>query len=81
MDVKEFLRLKEELEDRKSALARLQGKRETLLQRLQEEYQCTGVGDATKLLLKKQKQLQKLEKDYQMEYENFQDEFGNKLAS
>lgn len=79
MDVKEFLALKEGIEAKKSAFAKLQGKRELLEQRLEKEFSCRTVEEARKLLVTKEKQLEQRESSFQDELERFKEEYDTLL--
>lgn len=81
MEIEDFLRLKKQLEDSKSSLARLQGRKETLLQQLHDRYQCRDIPGAKKLLTKKEKGLHDLERDYSAMLAEFHAKFATKLAS
>lgn len=79
MDLTEFLRLKEELEEAKKAQARLYGKRDVLEQRLLDQFRCATRGEAKKLLAKTEKRLAQLERAYQEKYRVFQERYGSAL--
>jgi len=71
----ELLQLKEEIDEAKELQSKLEGQREALLQQLKEEYGCSTIKQAEKLLAKMESDigtmsdeiqdgLDKLEKEY-----------------
>lgn len=80
MDAREFLQLREELEERRGNLARLQGKMEVSLQRLEKEFGCKSVLEGKKLQSSLDKQLKVLESDLKEKTEEFEKDFGELLG-
>ena len=75
MTEQELLHLKEEIDEAKELQSKLQGQREALLQQLKEEYGCSTIKQAEKLLDSMEQDIEKmsgeiedgleqLEKDY-----------------
>ncbi len=79
MNVKEYLALKDRLEEATKVLNRMQGKYDVYVQKLRDDFQCKNVEEAKRLLVKKKKKLADLEKVYQDKLAKFTKDFGDKL--
>lgn len=75
----DYLELKEQLEEKKNTLARLQGKKETLMQTLEDDFQCQTVEELQELLKKEKEILNKLENEYESKLKDFEDKYEKQL--
>lgn len=61
----ELLQLKEEIDEAKELQSKLEGQREALLQQLKEEYGCSTIKQAEKLLTKMEKDIETMSDEIQ----------------
>jgi len=59
----EILRKKKEIEEAKQELAELRGSEKTLYQQMEQEFHCTTLEEAAKLLEKKKQELELLDNE------------------
>jgi len=65
METKDLMRLKEEIEKKKIEKAELQGKLNSLMETLKNDWNCKSIEEAEKLLREMKDNLSKMEKDLQ----------------
>lgn len=73
MDVKDFLRLKDEIEKRKRAKERDEIRKEGLIQRLEKEFGCRSISEAKNLVGKMEQDTEELELAFQKKLKSFQE--------
>lgn len=61
----DLLQLKEEIDEAKELQSKLEGQREALLQQLKEEYGCSTIKQAEKLLTKMEKDIETMSDEIQ----------------
>lgn len=59
----EILRKKKEIEQAKQELAELRGSEKTLFQQMEQEFGCSSLEDAEKVLLQKKKEIDDLDEE------------------
>lgn len=75
MNEKDLLRLKEEIDEAKELHSKLQGQREALLQQLKDEYNCTSIKQAEKMLDKMEADIETLSKEIEEELAELEKEY------
>lgn len=63
MKEKELLKLKEDIEEAKVEVSKLEGRKGALMDQLLEDWDCKTIEEAKKLLKKKKKELEKVQKE------------------
>lgn len=77
--LKQIQKLKTQVDEKRAERDKAKGREESLLEQLEEDFGCTSLTDAKKLLKKKQKQLARLEKETQTMYDEFMEEHRDEL--
>jgi len=62
MDEKKLLELKEQIENAKTEVSELKGKKQGLMETLQKDWECSTVKQAEKRLVKMKSEIEELEK-------------------
>jgi predicted nucleic acid-binding Zn-ribbon protein len=75
MDERELLSLKKKIETSKSQVAELTGQRNYLMQELKETWGCKNVPEAEKLLVKMEKELDKMKTDLETAIANIKEQY------
>lgn len=79
MNAEEFLSLQNRLESLKQKHQRLIGSRDTLIRRLQDDFDCSSKKQAVAKLKKLQQEKDKLSKKYQLLIAEFKEKWEDKL--
>lgn len=79
MNLAEFTKLKEEVENLKRQEAKAQGALGQLQSQLKKEFGCATIKEAKKLQLKLEKELEKAEKEYEVALKEFRNKWKDKL--
>jgi hypothetical protein len=79
VNLQQYLALKDQIEAKKRSRDRLQGRYDTFVQRLKDDFGCVSVAEMVKILAKNKKKLVELESDYQEKLNNFHKEHGDLL--
>mgnify|MGYP001585152940 CR=1 FL=1 len=79
MDVKEFLRLKEQVEDLQKKADRAEGAKEQLLSQLKKEFSCRSVKEGKILLHNLKMEIETLGDAFDLRNIEFQDKWKDKL--
>lgn len=77
IDLERFKELKDKLEQRRNAAAQAEGRLQSLMERLRDDYNCKTVGAANKKLKSLERDLKKAEGEYDKlleEEERYDDE-------
>lgn len=75
----DFIRLKEKIEKLNQQLHRATGSRDTLLQRLQDEFECSSLEEADGLLERLEQKEKKLTTKYSKQLSSFESKWNEKL--
>jgi uncharacterized membrane-anchored protein YhcB (DUF1043 family) len=71
----ELQRLKENIDNAKSNLSKLEGREEELLNQLKKDFGVTSVAEADKKIKEMQKEYDKIEKHIEDEYKKLKDQY------
>jgi predicted CopG family antitoxin len=77
MDKKDLLRLKDEIDEARTTVAELTGKKKSLLLQLKETYNCNTLEEAEKKVLEMTKQIEKMD----LQIQNGLDELEEKMEN
>lgn len=72
MKTEELIELQEEIEERKTQKAQLEGERNAILKQLQEEWNCKTVKQAQQLIEEKELEISRLEGEIENEMEELE---------
>jgi len=72
MKTEELIELQEEIEERKTQKAQLEGERNAILKQLQEEWNCKTVKKAQQLIEEKELEISRLEGEIENEMEELE---------
>lgn len=75
MEEERLLQLKEELEELKSEVSRLEGKQQTILENLKEQFGCSSIADAEKLLSTMDEEIQQLQEKIDKQLEKIEEKY------
>jgi len=63
MNTKQLLDLKKQIDEAKTSMSELRGRRTYLIQQLKKQWDCKDINEANKKLNEMEKEIQKLEKE------------------
>ena len=80
MNVEKYQKLKKRVESLKAEADRAEGAKEQLMQKLQDEFDCSTVKEADELLSSLEVKKKKVESKYVKALTAFEDKWGEKLT-
>ena len=79
VDINTVMELKKKVKKLEQEKDRSKGRVDQLLKTLEEKFDCTNIKQARELLKKKEKELKKLDSEYEAQLNSFMEKWGDKL--
>ena len=79
VDINTVMELKKKVKKLEQEKDRSKGRVDQLLKTLEEKFDCTNIKQAQELLKKKEKELKKLDSEYEAQLNSFMEKWGDKL--